>query len=393
MSQTQTNRRAAYVRSLDRVKQLSDAERAKLRPVVEQYPFRANDYYLGLIDWSDPHDPIRQLVVPREEELADWGRLDASNEASVTVGRGIQHKYRDTVLLLCNEVCGAYCRYCFRKRLFMDENDEVTNDLTEALRYIAEHPEVTNVLLSGGDPLIMNTRRIATILRRLREIPHVKIIRLGTKMPAFNPYRILDDSELQQVFSEVSMAHQRLYLMTHFDHPRELTGDALRGLDAVLRQGVVCANQCPLIKGVNDDPRALAEMFSTLANVGCPQYYIFQCRPTSGNEPYQVPLVRSWHVFQEALSQGAGLARRARFVMSHESGKVEVLAIDKDFMYLRYHQAKEPRDQGRFFVCYRNDHACWLDHLQPVHSLQAVDGDRSRRALERIGHRRDGILT
>ena len=140
-------RRVKYVRNLSKLEQLSPSERAQLEPVAEQYVFRANDYYLKLIDWDDPDDPIRQLIIPRVEESNEWGRLDASNEEAVTVARGVQHKYTDTVLLLCNEVCGAYCRYCFRKRLFMDENDEATNDVSEGLKYIAAHPEVTNVLL------------------------------------------------------------------------------------------------------------------------------------------------------------------------------------------------------------------------------------------------------
>ena len=143
-------RRVKYIRRLDQVPQLSEDLRRRLEPVSNEYVFRVNDYYLGLIDWDDPEDPIKQLIIPREEELNDWGQLDASNEGAVTVGRGVQHKYTDTVLLLCNELCGAYCRYCFRKRLFMDDNDEVTNDVSEGLRYIADHPEVPNVLLPGG---------------------------------------------------------------------------------------------------------------------------------------------------------------------------------------------------------------------------------------------------
>ncbi|MCY4564473.1 MAG: KamA family radical SAM protein, partial [Gammaproteobacteria bacterium] len=138
------DKRVRYVRRIDQIPQIPPEVAARLGPVAKRYVFRANNYYLGLIDWSDENDPIRQLIIPREEELTDWGRLDASNEAAITPVRGVQHKYTDTVLLLCNEVCGAYCRYCFRKRLFMDENDEVTKDISEGLRYIAEHPEVTN---------------------------------------------------------------------------------------------------------------------------------------------------------------------------------------------------------------------------------------------------------
>ncbi|HCE02026.1 MAG TPA: hypothetical protein DEQ98_02190 [Acidobacteria bacterium] len=257
---TKGPRRVKYVRRLDQVEQLSPEQRDRLGPVTARYVFRANDYYLGLIDWDDPDDPIRQLIIPREEELAEWGTLDASNEESVTVAHGVQHKYTDTVLLLCNEVCGAYCRYCFRKRLFMDDNDEVTNDVSEGLRYIADHPEVTNVLLTGGDPLLMSTRRLVEIFEALRAIPHVKIIRLGSKMPAFDPYRVLNDPDLQAAFRTYSTPTQRIYLMAHFDHPRELTDVAIQGIDACIRNGVICLNQCPMIKGINDDPHVLADM-------------------------------------------------------------------------------------------------------------------------------------
>jgi len=364
-------RRVKYVRRLDQVNQLSDEMQARLEPVSKEYVFRANDYYLGLIDWDDPEDPIKQLIIPREEELNNWGELDASNEESVTVGRGVQHKYTDTVLLLCNEVCGAYCRYCFRKRLFMDDNDEVTNDVSEGLRYIADHPEVTNVLLTGGDPLLMSTRRLTEIFDALRQIEHVKIIRIGSKMPAFDPWRVTRDAELQAAFRKYSTADQRIYLMAHFDHPRELTDEAIAGIDVCLRNGVICVNQCPMIKGVNDDPYVLAEMYSTLSYVGCPPYYLFQGRPTAGNEPYEVPIVRGWQIFQQALRYGSGLARRARFCMSHETGKVEILGVDDEHIYLRYHQAKDLDDLGRFFVRQRDDEAYWLDQLKPVQPVAA----------------------
>ena len=360
------DKRVRYVRRIDQIPQIPPELAARLGPVAKRYVFRANNYYLGLIDWNDENDPIRQLIIPREEELTDWGRLDASNEAAITPVRGVQHKYTDTVLLLCNEVCGAYCRYCFRKRLFMDENDEVTKDISEGLRYIAEHPEVTNVLLTGGDPLLMSTRRLIEIFEAIREFDHVKIIRIGSKMPAFDPWRVQNDQALLAAFRKYSTPGKRIYLMAHFDHPRELTEPAVAGIDACIRNGVVCVNQCPLIKGINDDPATLAELYSRLSYIGCPPYYLFQGRPTAGNEPYEVPIVRGWEIFQAALRDGSGLARRARFCMSHETGKVEILAVDDAFIYLRYHQAKDPADLGRFFIRRRNDDAYWLDQLEPV---------------------------
>ena len=137
-------RKVKYIRKIEQLENIPEQEREKLKKVAEKYVFRANDYYLDLINWEDPKDPIKQLIIPREEELNDWGKLDASNEQAITVARGVQHKYTDTVLLLCNEVCGAYCRYCFRKRLFMDENDEVTNDISARIKYISEHSANTS---------------------------------------------------------------------------------------------------------------------------------------------------------------------------------------------------------------------------------------------------------
>jgi KamA family protein len=352
-----------YIRRLDQVPEIPSDEVARLQPVTEEYVFRANDYYLRLIDWNDPDDPIKQLIIPRQEELNDWGRLDASNEGAVTVARGVQHKYVDTVLLLCNEVCGAYCRYCFRKRLFMDDNDEVTNDVGAGLAYIAEHPEVSNVLLTGGDPLLMSTRRLVEIFEALRGIEHVRIIRIGSKMPAFDPWRVRRDEELQAAFRKYSTPERRIYLMAHFDHPRELTDDAIAGIDTCLRNGVICVNQCPLIKGINDDPDVLTEMYSRLSYIGCPPYYLFQGRPTAGNEPYEVPITRGWSIFQEALRHGSGLARRPRFTMSHALGKIEILAVDAERIYLRVHRAKDRADLGRLLVAPRDDRAGWLDEL------------------------------
>ena len=358
-------KRVQYIRDIDKLSQIPEEERQKLKAVSEKYVFRVNDYYLDLIDWDDPNDPIKQLIIPREEELIEWGDLDASNEQSVTITRGVQHKYEHTVLLLCNEVCGAYCRYCFRKRLFMDENDEVTNDVSEGIEYIRSNPAVTNVLLTGGDPLLMSTRRLVDIFAQLRSIPHVRIIRIGSKMPAFDPWRLLNDESLQEAFREYSTAHQRIYLMAHFDHPRELTDVAVEGISTFIKNGVICVNQCPLIRGVNDDPDVLSALYQKLAWIGCPPYYLFQGRPTAGNQPYEVPIVRGWEIFHEAIRQGSGLARRARLVMSHETGKIEVLAVDEEHIYLRYHRAKDPKDRGRFMIYERDDQAYWLDDLVP----------------------------
>jgi len=352
-----------YTRNLSQVEQLTDAEKKALAPVAEKFKFRANDYYLGLINWDDPDDPIRKIVIPEQGELADFGVLDASNEESNYVVPGCQHKYPHTALLLCNEVCGAYCRFCFRKRLFMDDNEEVVNDVSEGIDYIRRHSAITNVLLTGGDPLLMATRKLEAILRPLRQIKHVGIIRLGSKMPAFNPYRIIDDPELAGMLSHYSTRQKRIYVMAHYNVPQELTDVSCLALDLLMKSGVVTVNQTPILKGINDDAKVLAELMRRLSFAGVPPYYFFQCRPTEGNGPYEVPLVRSYALLEEAKRHVSGLAKRARLVMSHERGKIEMVGLTNEHIYLRYHRARDAEDEGRFMVFHRDDDAFWFDDL------------------------------
>lgn len=357
-----------YIRRLADVEGLTPEEREAAGPVARRYAFRANSYYLDLIDWDDPADPIRRLVIPDPDELFDGGELDASREHAVTRAQGLQHKYRDTALLLVTHVCGAYCRYCFRKRLFMRDNHEASVDVSEGLAYIRGHPEITNVLLTGGDPLLLSTRRILDIVARLRAIPHVRLIRIGTKMPAFNPWRVLDDDALVDGLAAHARPDARVYIMTHFDHPRELTEPAVRGLDRLQRAGLVCVNQNPMIRGVNDLVPVLADLFARLSWAGCTPYYVFQGRPTAGNAPFKVPIVEGFRTFDRARCHVGGLARRARFAMSHATGKVVVVGVDEEHIYARYHRAKDPADEGRFLVLRRDDDAVWLDQLEEVES-------------------------
>ena len=350
-----------YITKLDQIPQLTEAEKQRLRPVSEKFVFRTNDYYQSLIDWDDPKDPIRQLVVPVEEELDKWGRLDASHEELYTKVPGLEHKYRDTALLLVNDVCGAYCRFCFRKRLFMDDNDEVVRDITQGVAYIRQHPEITNVLLTGGDPLIMSTSKLGPIIEQLRAIPHLKIIRIGTKMPAFNPHRIVNDPDLLKMIEQNSTPEGRIYIMAHFNHVRELTPVAQKALDLLQKHGAITVNQTPLIGGVNDSSAALLELFNKLSFMGVPPYYVFQCRPTEGNKSYSVPLEEGYEMFRWAQSHCSGLAKRARFCMSHVTGKIEVAALTEDQIVFKYHQAADPRNLRRVMIFDRNPEAHWFD--------------------------------
>ena len=370
------NIRPRYVTKLDQVGTLSDEERQELKPVAEKFTFRTNEYYQSLINWDDPDDPIRRIVMPDVQELREFGELDASDEISYTALRGLEHKYSDTALLLVNNVCGAYCRFCFRKRLFTDGNDEVTNDVTEALAYIKEHSVINNVLLSGGDPLIMSTGKLERIVSQLRQIDHVRIIRIGSKMVAFDPFRVLNDPSLLEMFDKYSLPGRRIFLMNHFNHPRELTEPALKALRLLQRAGAITMNQTPIIRGVNDKPEVIAELFSILSYNGVVPYYLFLCRPTLGNEPFVVPVEKALEIFEEARRRLAGLAKQARLCMSHKTGKIEVVGKMGNQIVFRYHRAPNPLDCGRLMIFESDPNAGWLDDYMrpdPVLSSDLVE--------------------
>jgi len=360
----QKPRSPKYLTRLEQIPQLDSDEREQLEKVNEQFVFRSNEYYQSLIDWDDPEDPIRRIIMPDVQELDDWGQLDASNEEKYTKVKGLEHKYTSTALLLVNEVCAAYCRFCFRKRLFMNENEEVTKDVSDGLEYIREHPEVTNVLLTGGDPMIMSTSKLEPIIQKIREIDHVKIIRIGTKIPAFNPYRIINDPSLHEMIRTYRTDEKKIYIMAHFNHPNELTPVAVKGLNMLMQSGAIVVNQTPMIRGVNDDPEVLAELFNRLSFIGIPPYYVFLCRPTLGNQPFAIPVEEGYEIFEQARSFCSGLAKRARLVMSHETGKVEVVGMSDSQIFFKYNRAADIENDAKFFVFDSNPDAYWFDDYE-----------------------------
>jgi len=357
-----------YIRELTDVARMYPLDMKSLEAVTARFPFMANTYCLSLIDWSDPEDPIRRLVIPSMEEIDNgWGDMDASCESHYQVTPGLQHKYHDTAVMLVTDSCFGYCRYCFRKRLFTKyRENEILKDTSIAVRYIKNHSEINNVLVSGGDPLMLSTASLRKIITALREIRHVDIIRVGTNAAAFNPYRIIDDPELPAMISEFSTTEKRIYFMLHFSHINEITPAAIKAVNILLKSGAILCNQTPLLRGVNDDPRLLAELFKKLASIGVAPYYVFQVRPTVGNRPYALPLVEAYQIFEESQKYIAGTAKRARFVMSHSSGKIEVIGLDDSHIYLRYHRSPDPEENGALIVARRNDDGYWLEDFQIV---------------------------
>lgn len=342
-------------------------EKEKLKKVIKRHPMFIPEYYAQLINWEDPNDPIKKIIFPSVAELDVSGSYDTSGEKENTVLTGLQHKYRETALLLVTNRCAGYCRYCFRKRLVGIPTNETLKLFDQAVEYIKEHPEITNVLISGGDPLVLPTDVIEYFLSELSKIPHLKFIRFGSRVPVFYPMRIYEDKKLLAVFSKYSTPERRIYLVTHFNHPKEVTEEARKAVDSLIRSGVPVSNQAVLLRGINDAPETLATLMKEITSAGVIPYYVFQCRPVKRvKSHFQVPLKEAYWIVERAKQKLDGHAKRFRFIMSHKTGKIEIVGIIENEIYLKYHQCKDPKKVGKLFKRLLTPKAGWLDDLKPV---------------------------
>jgi KamA family protein len=341
---------------------LTPDEREKMKHITDKYPMSITPYYLSLIDKDDPDDPIRKMCIPSAMETDLSGSFDTSGEFKNTKMEGLQHKYAETALILSTNVCAMYCRHCFRKRLVGISDEETIKMLDHIADYIGQHKEIDNVLISGGDALMNSNRVIERLLMRLTEMDHLNFIRIGSRIPVVLPSRIYKDKELLGILHRYA-ANKRIYLVTQFNHPRELTAKARLAIERLLYNEVIVSNQTVLLKGVNDDPDVLAELMNRLTRCGVVPYYLFQCRPVKGvKKQFQVPLLEASRIVDEARSKLNGHAKRFKFAMSHEGGKIEIIGILKNSeMVFKYHQPKDQKDSGRIFIQTVRDDQCWLE--------------------------------
>jgi len=343
---------------------ITPKEEQQLNRVVRRHPMSITPYYLSLIDWSDPYDPIRRMAVPSPNELDISGSYDTSGERENTKIPGLQHKYGQTALILLTNKCAMYCRHCFRKRLVGLPNEEVIERFTNAILYLKEHPEINNVLLSGGDPLMLPNRVLGRVLSMLSGNPHLEFIRIGSRCPVTYPDRIIGDIHLLALLKSHSLPHRRLYLVTQFNHPREITEESTNAVSSLLRNNVIVNNQTVLLKGVNDDPAVLADLQNRLVSIGVNPYYVFQCRPVKRvKSQFQLPLARGIRIVEDAKKLLNGHSKRFKYIMAHRTGKIEILGVMDGELYMKYHQAKNPANLGRLFKRRLDPTAGWLDDL------------------------------
>lgn len=339
----------------------TDEELATLNTIQKQFPMFVTDYYLSLIEDSDPEDPIRKMCIPQAAELERSGTFDTSGEQINTVMPGLQHKYRQTALILSTNRCAMYCRHCFRKRLVGSSEDEIARHLDDMARYIDTHTEISNVLISGGDAFMNSTDTIAAYLEKLTPIYHLDYIRFGTRTPVVLPQRITTDPELIDVLRRYCRLKQ-LFVITQYNHPGEITAESEESVRRLKDAGLIVRNQTVLLRGINDRPEVLGMLQKELTSIGVLPYYVFQCRPVTGVKgQFQVPLKRGYRIVEAAKNMQNGQGKSFRFVLSHETGKIEVLGEGADgAMLFKYHQAKYAADSNRIFSRVLTDTDTWL---------------------------------
>jgi L-lysine 2,3-aminomutase len=409
---------AKHLDTLTRRARLSAAERLRIQAVATVLPFRTNEYVVeSLIDWdAAPADPIYRLVFPQADMLpaADVDRIAgllgaeapaaevaaAAHEVRMRLNPhpagqlalnipavgdeplpGVQHKYPETVLLFPKQgqTCHAYCTYCFRWAQFVDEPElkMATADIGGVVAYLRQHQEVTGVLITGGDPMIMG----AGVLRRYIEpllgpgLEHIESIRIGSKSLSYWPQRLVTDPDADdtlRLFEQVAASGRTLAFMAHFSHPRELEPPLLAEAVRRLRSaGSVVRTQAPLIRSINDDPASWASMWRSQVRLGMVPYYMFVERDTGPQDYFAVPLARAYEVFSDAYRSVSGLCRTVRGPsMSATPGKLCVDGIvelggQKAFA-LHMIQARDPSLVGRPFFARYDPAAVWLSDLQPA---------------------------
>jgi KamA family protein len=411
--------------------------------VSQVLPFRTNEYVLSeLIDWDNiPDDPMFRLVFPhrdmlRSDEYAHLRLLclEEKNDAAAAElvkriryrmnphpagqithnvpmldGRpmsGIQHKYRETVLFFpaAGQTCHAYCTFCFRWPQFvgMEELKFQAKESDDLVLYLDRHPEVTDVLITGGDPMIMNTSSLQSYLEPILQVEHIQNIRIGTKSVGYWPRRFVSDrdaDDMLRLFEKVVASGRSLSLMAHFNHPVELRDEmAKTALRRILGTGATIRMQSPVVRHINENPNDWAEMWTTGVKCGLIPYYMFVERDTGPHDYFKIPLAKAYDIFTSAYQQVSGLSRTVRGPsMSAAPGKVLIDGVttigDEKVFVLKFLQARKAEWVNRPFFAKFDPHATWLDDLKPAFGqekfffeLEDEEASRVEFALDRVSN-------
>lgn len=406
------------LQSVDQLRHLDPHIVSDIEVISSVLPFKVNSYVLdALIDWkAAPDDPIFRLVFPKRDMLSveDFATVEAAlrrnadksemHEIASQIRRrlnphpaeqmslnvphegnrpiaGLQHKYSETVLYFPSEgqTCHAYCTFCFRWAQFVKNPDLriATSDLEQVVSYLKGQKSVTDLLITGGDPMVIKSRRMGQITDALisPELKHVTSIRFGTKALSYWPHRFVTDADadlLLNCFVKLRDAGKHVSIMAHFNHWRELEPDIVKvAIDEIRDTGAVIRSQSPLLRGINDDVDTWAKMWRKQVELGITPYYMFIARDTGARSSFDVPLAEAVNIYSGAARQISGLARTARGpVMSTSAGKVELLGIQKihgeKIFVLRFIQARDPAWCYLPFFAEFDETATWFEDLRPA---------------------------
>ena len=299
----QVANRAETVEDLKKYMTLTPEEEASAAKTLGILRMAVTPYYLSLIDLDDPFDPIRKMAIPTDDELyhADYEDADPLHEDTDSPVPGLTHRYPDRVLLLITDQCAMYCRHCTRRR-FAGQNDcdVPVAQIDKCIEYVANHPEVRDVLLSGGDSLLVSDEMLEYIISRVRAIPHVEIIRLGSRTPVVMPQRITPE------LCNILKKYHPVWLNTHFNCPQEITEEAARATTMLADAGVPLGNQSVLLAGVNDCVHVMLKLVNELVRIRVRPYYIYQCDPSLGLSHFRTTVSKGIEIMEALRGHTSG---------------------------------------------------------------------------------------
>ena len=301
----QLRNRITTLQGLKDVIILTKEEEEGIKNPNRRLPMAITPYFASLMDRDDPNCPIRRQVVPRIEESkrTSSDQIDPLSEEAHSPVPGLVHRYPDRVLLLSTDKCASYCRYCTRERLVGERETCITEDRLQAIcNYLKEHKEVRDVVISGGDPLLMQEKKLEFIIKSIREIEHIEIIRLGTKVPVTLPQRITHK------LTSMLKKYQPLYMSIHFTHPKEITPEVKRACDLLSDAGLPLGSQTVLLKGINDDAPILKKLFQELLKVRVRPYYLYQCDLVRGTGHFRTKIEKGIEIINQIRGFTSGYA-------------------------------------------------------------------------------------
>ena len=330
----QLKNRVTTLAVLEQHLNLNTEERAGVLLAGSKLALAVTPHYFNLIEWDNPGCPIRRQVIPRIEEGYDspFDMADPCGEDTSMPVPGLVHRYPDRVLFLVTDRCASYCRYCTRSRVVSGVGEqELVTDFEEAYRYLEKHTEVRDVLLSGGDALLLSDSKLEGILKRLRGIPHIEFLRIGTRVPIFLPQRITPE------LCAMLRKYHPLWMSVHVNHPRELTTEVRDALGRLADSGIPLGNQSVLLAGVNDDAAIMRELVHKLLLCRVRPYYLYQCDLIRGSSHLRTPVAKGIEIIESLRGFTSGYAI-PQFVIDAPGGGGKV-PVNPD--YVVYHDAEK----------------------------------------------------